>query len=157
MFGFNARVIKVTAIVALGLMIAAVSAAAATAAPGDPPVGGYRLETSNSVSCGSVAITLRNVSPWVFGVSVLVDGAKYNGSDYNLTVNNLVSSNPFVPGPMDSDASRTLTITFPEDSGTHTVSYKVTYGSENTLYKNLPVGTATEVTVQSDCLPPVPV
>ena len=126
-------------VVAAVLGIAAAPSAAGAQAPPE-----YFLETSHSVGeCGVATITLRNVSPWVYGVTVLLDGAQYAGTDYNLTVNN---GTPASPGPTDSDSSRSLDIPVPDDSGTHTIEYRVAYGSENSLYLGLPVGTPTSFT-----------
>lgn len=109
------------------------------------------LETSHVLSCGKVEITLRNVSPWIYPVSVEIDGAH----SYGPTVNNLRDTNgdgigDSFGGPQQ-DRSATRVITFGEDSGTHTVRYRVDAGSEDDLYRNLPVGTWTELTVETDC------
>ena len=40
-----------------------------------------------------------------------------------------------------------------KDSGVHTVRYRVQAGSENRLYRGLPVGEWTQFTVESDCHP----
>jgi LPXTG-motif cell wall-anchored protein len=56
-------------------------------------------------------------------------------------------------GPQ-KDASKTRTITFPEDSGTHTVKYVMDAGSEKDLYKDKAVGEWTVLTIETDCAPP---
>lgn len=113
------------------------------------------ITTSHVQYCGAVDITLRNVSPWIYPVSVVIDGVH----SYGPTVDNRTDTNG--DGKLDlngpqKDASKTRTITFPEDSGIHTVSYRVDAGSENKLYKGLPVGEWTELTIDSDCIPPQP-
>lgn len=114
------------------------------------------LETSHTVGCvdgvATVTITLRNVSPWIYPVSVEIDGVH----SYGPTVDN--RTNGTLSGPQQ-DQSRTRTITFAEDSGDHTVRYRVDAGSENSLYRGLPVGEWTEITVNTDCqvnVPPAP-
>jgi|GEM_PF-4466811 len=109
------------------------------------------LETSDVVTCGAIDITLRNVSPWIYPVTVTIDGV----DSYGPTVDNRTDTDNNgtldLNGPQQ-DRSVTRTITFPEDSGTHTVSYVVNAGSENQLYVGLPVGTPTTRTVESDCV-----
>lgn len=111
----------------------------AIAAPGD-----NFLESSHTVSCGSATITLRNVSPWIYPMSVEIDGVH----SYGPVVDNRTDGK--LNGPQ-KDRSVTRTITFPEDSGVHTVRYRVQAGSEDELYKNLPVGEWTEFTVETNC------
>lgn len=107
------------------------------------------IETSYTVACGTTTITLHNVSPWIYPVSVYVDGA--TTPSYGPTVDNRTDGG--LSGPQ-KDATKSRTITFPEDSGAHTVSFVVNAGSENDLYMNLPVGTMTTYSVGSDCIPP---
>lgn len=116
------------------------------------------LETSNTVECGKATITLRNVSPWIYPVSVIIDGPHVDGftsptHSFGPTVDNraIVNGVRVLNGPQQ-DVSATRTITFPEDSGTHTVSYRVAAGTENSLYRNKPVGEWTDLTVETDCL-----
>lgn len=118
-----------------------------TACP-PPVVIPNSISTSNTVQCGVATITLRNVSPWTYPVTVKVDGV----SSYGPVVDN--RTNGKLDGPQ-KDRSATRTITFAEDTGVHTVEYRVEAGSENQLYKGLAVGEWTTLTVQSDCLPPV--
>lgn len=112
------------------------------------------IETSHTVACGQVQITLRNVSPWIYPVSVEIDGVH----SYGPTVDNRTDSNGDgrvdLSGPQQ-DRSSTRTITFAEDTGVHTVRYRVAAGTESDLYRNLPVGQWTEVQVDSDCQPNV--
>ena len=113
----------------------------AEGAPGD-----NFLESSHTVTCGSATITLRNVSPWIYPMTVQIDGV----TSYGPVVDNRTDGG--LSGPQ-KDQTRTRTINFAEDTGTHTVRYRVEAGSENKLYKGLPVGEWTEFTVESDCLP----
>ncbi len=106
------------------------------------------IETSYTASCGTTTITLHNVSPWIYPVSVWIDGVH----SYGPTVDNRTNP-PRLDGPQ-KDATKSRTITFLEDSGVHTVSFVVNAGSENDLYMNLPVGTMTTYSVGSDCIPP---
>lgn len=115
----------------------------------DPPaVIPNSITTSHVLTCGAVDITLRNVSPWVYPVTVEVDGVL----SYGPTVDN--RTNGRFDGPQ-KDVSKTRTISFAEDTGTHTVRYRVNAGSERDLYVGLPVGEWTTVTVESNCAPPV--
>jgi LPXTG-motif cell wall-anchored protein len=118
---------------------------------GEDGVRNY-IETSHTLACGTTTITLHNVSPWIYPVSVYIDGA--TAPSYGPTLDN--RTNGQLDGPQ-KDATKSRTITFPEDTGVHTVSFVVNAGSESDLYRNLPVGTMTTYTVQSDCLPPAPV
>jgi hypothetical protein len=102
----------------------------------------YYLQTSHVVECGLAKITLRNVSPWIYPVTVEVDGV----ASYGPTVDNR--------GDAPDDQTATREITFPEDSGQHTVRYRVAAGSESDLYNGLAVGEWTEFTVESDCEQP---
>jgi hypothetical protein len=111
------------------------------------------IETSHTVGCvegvPTVTITLRNVSPWIYPTSVEIDGVH----SYGPTVDN--RTNGKLDGPQ-KDQSKTRTITFAEDSGDHTVRYRVDAGSEKNLYKGLPVGEWTEITVNTDCKVNIP-
>lgn len=107
------------------------------------------IETWHTETCGSAEIFLRNVSPWIYPVSVEVDGVH----SYGPTVDNRTDGK--LNGPQ-KDVTKSKIFTFPEDSGTHTIRYRVDAGSENQLYKNKPVGEWTEFTVESDCIPPQP-
>lgn len=107
------------------------------------------LATSFTKQCGSATITLRNVSPWIYPVSTEIDGV----ASYGPTVDN--RTNGGLSGPV-KDQSVTRTISFPEDTGDHTVRYRVAAGSESDLYKGLPVGEWTTFTVSSNCLPDNP-
>ena len=131
-------------LIAVGAVLGASTAEAA---------GPNYIETSNTVACGAATITLHNVSPWIYPVSVMIDGVH----SYGPTVDNRTDTNG--DGSLDlngpqKDASATRTITFGEDTGTHTVKYRVDAGTENDLYVGLPVGEWTTLTVGSDCLPP---
>lgn len=142
---------KAFAVLAAVAMVGGGAMAAVSPAQAATP---HFLETSNTVECGVVTITLRNVSPWIYPVSVVIDGthADAYGSptfSYGPTVDN--RTNGTLTGPQ-KDVSKTRTITFPEDSGVHTVSYRVAAGTERDLYQNKPVGEWTDLTVQSDCL-----
>ena len=127
-------------------MVVATLAATTTTASAAP----HFLDSSHVQSCGQVEITLRNVSPWIFPMSVEIDGVH----SYGPTVDNRTDTNgdgtKDLNGPQ-LDQSLTRTITFPEDSGSHTVRYRVQAGTEDDLYRNLPVGTWTELTVDTDC------
>lgn len=133
----------------IGMTVAtlAVTTTTASAVP-------HFIESSHVQSCRSVDITLHNVSPWIYPMSVETDGVH----TYGPTVDNRTDMNGDgdVTDPIDlsgpqKDQIRTRTITFPEDSGTHTVRYRVQAGTEDDLYKNLPVGTWTELTIETDC------
>lgn len=115
-----------------------------------PPIIKPYIETSHEVTCGSVTVTLHNVSAWIYPVSFVVDGGTMQ---YGATVDNRTEGG--MSGPA-KDASNSKTFTFAEDSGVHTVAYRVQAGSESDLYKNKPVGEWTPVTVQSDCILPQP-
>ena len=105
------------------------------------------IETSHTVGCATASVTLHNHSPWVYPVSVVVDGGT---STYGPVVNNL--------GAASNDQSGTKNWTFSEDSGTHTIKYRVDAGTESDLYNGLPVGEWTEFTVETDCeANPIPV
>lgn len=104
------------------------------------------IETSHVQYCGGVDITLRNVSPWIYPTSVEIDGVH----SYGPTVDN--RTNGTLTGPVQ-DQSRTRSITFEEDSGTHEVRYRVQAGTEKDLYVGLPVNEWTTVTVETDCTP----
>jgi hypothetical protein len=131
-------------------MVVATLAATTTTASAAP----HFLESSHLQSCGKVDITLRNVSPWIYPMSVEIDGVH----SYGPTVDNRTDMNGDgdvndiidLSGPQ-KDQTRTRTITFPEDTGTHTVRYRVQAGTEDDLFKNLPVGTWTELTIETDC------
>lgn len=114
-----------------------------------PEPGPNFLETSHTVQCGVATITLRNVSPWIYPVSVEIDGVH----SYGPVVDNRTDGG--FGGPQ-KDQSATRTITFDEDSGLHTVRYRVQAGSESDLYQGKPVGQWTEFTVESDCIEPPP-
>lgn len=111
-----------------------------------PPVvvGPNFIETSHVQYCGGVDVTLHSVNPWIYPTSVVIDGVH----SYGPTVDNRTGGT--LSGPQ-KDATKTRTITFPEDSGTHTVSYRVDAGSENTLYVGLPVGTWTDLVIETNC------
>lgn len=96
----------------------------------------------------SLTITLRNVSPWIYPTSVEIDGVH----SYGPTVDN--RTNGGLNGPQ-KDQSATRTITFAEDSGSHTVRYRIQAGSENQLYIGKPVGEWTNINVDTtDCITP---
>ena len=111
------------------------------------------IETSDVVACGQITITLHNVSPWIYPVSVSTDGStpNANGPLYGPVVDNRTGGQ--LNGPQ-KDATGSKTYTFPEDSGVHIVKYVVNAGSESDLWNGKPVGTVTTRTVQSDCFPP---
>lgn len=120
----------------------------------EPPVViSNSITTSHTVGCvdgvATVTITLRNVSPWIYPTSVEIDGVH----SYGPTVDNRTDGG--LDGPQ-KDQSKTRTITFAEDSGDHTVRYRVQAGSENSLYLGKSVGEWTEFTVDSDCKVNVP-
>lgn len=108
----------------------------------------YKVETSNEVTCGQITLTLRNVSPWIYPLTVDVDGTQ----SYGPVVDNRTGGK--LNGPA-KDTTATRVITFPEDSGVHTVKYRVDAGTEDSLYKSLPVGEWTTLTVESNCQPDV--
>ena len=134
----------------LGMTVATLAATTTTASAAP-----HFIETSHVQYCGGVDITLRNVSPWIYPVSVEIDGVHSFGPTVdNRSDMNGDGDNTDVPidltGPQ-KDQSSTRTITFPEDSGTHTVRYRVRAGTENDLYVGLPVGEWTELTIETDC------
>ena len=114
--------------------------ALATAAPASATTDAPSISTSHSQSCGKVTITLRNQSPWIYPVSVEIDGVH----SYGPTVDNR--------GEGPDDQTETREITFPEDSGVHTVKYRVDAGTEADLYLGKAVGGWKELTVQTDCV-----
>lgn len=132
------------------------------APPVDPPTEPvYELTTSHVAECGTVSISLRNVSPWLYrvlietetapGVWERVDGTVSGAGIYAAKGVLMVDNR----GDAPDDQTGTYAVTFPEDSGTHAVRYKVSSGAEADLYAGLPVGEFTTVTVESDCQPPV--
>lgn len=153
------------ALLAIGALALASPAAAASPAPTtagniavlETPTN--YLETSNEVQCGSVDITLHNVSPWLYRVLIetetspdvweRVDGTVSGDGVYAAEGVLMVDNR----GDAPDDQTGTYTVTFPEDTGVHNVRYKVSSGAESDLYVGLPVGEFTTVAVQSDCLP----
>lgn len=120
------------------------------------PVANF-IETSHTVSCGTMTITLRNVSPWIYPVSYSTDGSEPNasGPKYGPVVDN--QTNGGVSGPQkDATGTRTLTFAEDENGGTVTVKYVVAAGTESDLYRGLPVGEVTTVEVDTDCIAPPP-
>ncbi|HET8926397.1 MAG TPA: hypothetical protein VFN24_01030 [Microbacterium sp.] len=121
------------------------------------------LETSNELQCGSVDVTLHNVSPWLYrvlietetspGVWERVDGTVSGAGIYAAEGVLMVDNR----GDASDDQTGTYTVTFPEDSGVHNVRYKVSSGAEADLYVGLPVGEFTTVQVESDCVAPEPI
>lgn len=136
----------------LTALVAAVGLAAAmlTATSTTASAATNFLETSHVQSCGKVDLTLRNVSPWVYPLSVEIDGVHSYGPVVDNRTDTDGDGSPNLNGPQ-KDVSATRTVSFPEDSGTHTVRYRVQAGTEDDLYRNLPVGTWTELTVDTDC------
>lgn len=108
--------------------------------------------------CGQISITLRNVSAWIYPVSYSTDGTEpnANGPKYGPVVDNRTDTNGDgkldLNGPI-KDVSGTKILVFEEDEngGTVTVKYVVAAGSEDELYKNLPVGQVTTVVIDTDC------
>lgn len=115
----------------------------------EPEVVPNALYLSHSVTCGRVEITLRNVSPWIYPVSVKIDGVH----SYGPTVDNRTGGK--LNGPQ-KDQSATRVIEFAEDSGTHTVEYRIDAGSERDLYVGTPLNEWTTLVVESDCEPNIP-
>lgn len=107
------------------------------------------LYLNHDVVCGSVTVTLRNVSPWIYPVTFVVDGG---APQYGATVDN--RTNGKLDGPQ-KDQSNSKTFTFDEDSGTHTVAYRIDAGSEKNLYVGTPLNEWTTVEVDTDCVPNV--
>lgn len=113
----------------------------------DAPYGGecpFSIETNSEVSCGTASISLHNHSTWIYPVSYRIDGGEWQ---YGPVVDNR--------GAAPNDQTATKVFTFDEDSGTHTIEYLVNAGTESDLYKGLPVGESTTLTVESNCLPDV--
>lgn len=110
----------------------------------------YYVTTSDEVQCGSITITLHNVSPWIYPVSYSTDGTTptANGPKYGPVVDNR--------GDAPDDQTGTKTLTFAEDfnGGEVTVKYVVAAGSEKDLYVGLSVGEVKTVTVNTDCVAP---
>lgn len=117
--------------------------------PEEPEVIPNALYLSHAQICGSVDITLRNVSPWIYPTSVKIDGVH----SYGPTVDNRTDGK--LNGPQ-KDVSKTRTIAFAEDTGTHTVEYRIDAGSEKNLYKDTPLNEWVVLTVESDCEPNIP-
>lgn len=130
----------------LGLIVTTLGLTTTTASAVD-----HFLETSHTLDCGKVTITLRNVSPWVYPVTVFIDGVHSRGPHIDNRTDTDGDGDLDVGGPQ-KDVTQTRTIPFPEDSGTHTVRYVVDSGTESDLYRGLPVGEWTELTVESDCI-----
>lgn len=114
-------------------------------APQCPP---NALYLSSTQQCGSADITLRNVSPWIYPTSVKVDGVH----SYGPTVDNRTDGK--LNGPQ-KDQSKTRTISFPEDSGTHTIEYRIDAGSEKNLYVGTSLNEWVTLTIETDCQPNV--
>lgn len=113
----------------------------------------HLLESSHTVGpeCGIATITLRNVSPWIYPMSVEIkkgDGEWVHS--YGPVVDNRTGGE--LSGPQ-KDETRTRTLTFNPGSGTHTVRYRVQAGSEKDLYVGLPVGEWTYFTVTACPIP----
>lgn len=131
--------------------------------PEEPEEPVYFLTTSHVAVCGELSISLRNVSPWLYrvlietetapGVWERVDGTVSGAGIYAAKGVLMVDNR----GDAPDDQTGTYTVTFPEDSGTHNVRYKVSSGAEQDLYVGLPVGEFTTTTVESDCETEVPV
>ncbi len=108
------------------------------------------LESGHEQACGVLTIWLRNVSPWIYPMSVEVWNPDTEAwvHSYGPVVDN--RTNGALNGPI-KDQTGTRTLTFPEDSGTHLVRYRVQAGSENNLYIGKPVGEWTTLTIETDC------
>ncbi len=123
------------------------------------------LETGHEQVCGSVTISLRNVSPWLY--RVLIETKNDEGDWVRVASPSPASPFEVAPGVLlvdnrtdgglsgpTKDASGWYTVTFPEDSGDREVRYKVSSGTEADLYVGKPVGEWTELTVLTDCEAP---
>ena len=104
----------------------------------------FYLETSATAECGSVTVSLTNHSPWIYPLSVSVDGGPFY---YIGSVDNR-GTNP-------NHQTGTWTIDFAEDSGEHTVQYKVAAGTESDLYNGQPAGETRSITTTTNCEPDV--
>jgi hypothetical protein len=107
----------------------------------------YNISTSHVQACGTATITLVNNSPWIYPVSFIVDGGEMQ---YGATVDNRGNTD------LNPTGTNSKTFTFEEDSGTHTIAYRVQAGTESDLYNGLPVGEWTTLTIESDCVTPDP-
>ncbi len=108
------------------------------------------IETSHVLTANGVDITLRNVSPWIYPTSVKIDGVHSYGPTVDNRTDTDGNGSLDLNGPQ-KDASKTRSIAFDACSGDHTVSYRVDAGSEMDLYKNLPVGTWTDLSITAPC------
>ncbi|WP_040320265.1 hypothetical protein [Aeromicrobium marinum] len=135
-------------LVAAAVMFTAPAAQAATTGPNF-------IETSHVAECGSITISLRNVSPWIYPVSVSTDGSEPNaaGPLYGPVVDNRTDGG--VSGPQrDQTGSRTYSFEEGAGGGTVIVKYVVAAGTESDLYDDQPVGEVTTVEVDTDCAEP---
>jgi len=98
------------------------------------------------VECGVVTLTFTNPTEFAFAGDYRVDDEAASHVDYY----GLGDFYQIVNMPKNS--TKTVTIPFDEDTGTHTVSYRIGLGAESDWY----IGWKT-LEVESDCiLPPVP-
>lgn len=126
----------------------------------DPSAACYNgpafLSSSHTTVCGSVTITLRNVSAWIYPMSVEISrdgGATWGEHSYGPTVDNRTDGG--VRGPIkDATTSRTMTFSEDENDGSVLVRYRVQAGTERDLYVGHPVGEWTVVEVGTDCEAP---
>lgn len=97
---------------------------------------------SSIVSCGQIDMIFNNPTPWFFSFDYRIDGEAGHDDAYT----NMVIANGLFAGELFgqrfnevdvvTNTSQSKTVTFPEDSGTHSVSYRLFRGAENDLYLN---------------------
>lgn len=110
---------------------------------------------SSEVSCGEVKLKFSNPTDWFFSFDYRVDNEAGHDDQW--------STDPIANGPfagqlfgqryneVDVAADQTVnkTVNFGEDTGSHTVSYRLWRGAENDLYLVWQT-----VNVESDCIEP---
>ena len=112
-----------------------------------------------SSQCGEITMSFHNPTPWLFVFDYRVDGeavvsqSPWAGLQFN-------SSSPLYPGsfgdrwhlvPVDGNRNQDITLTFGEDTGVHSVGWRLAEGAEQDYYIDW-----THARVQSDCQPPQP-
>lgn len=110
---------------------------------------------SSVVSCGQIDMTFNNPTDWFFSFDYKVDSEAGHDDDYS---DDLIANGPFAGSlfgqrfnevDVIANTSQNRTVSFAEDSGTHTVSYRLFRGAENDLYLNW-----VDKEVSSDCEAP---
>lgn len=95
---------------------------------------------SSIVSCGQIDMTFNNPTNWFFSFDYKVDGEVGHDDAYT---NMQIANGPFAGQffgqrfnevDVAANSTQSRTVTFAEDSGTHTVEYRLFRGAENDLY-----------------------